>query len=240
MRRANEQDAFFIYRGTDSRKMGLRITNDVSFPVPERDIASVDIPGRDGSLAVDQGRWKDIEWSFPCHFRPQEGRTLDGQAKAVAAWLRPDLGYSRLMFSGEPGYYFRALCYAPLSVKEILRTFGAAQITFKCQPGRYAVSGDIWQRISEKVVLHNGHSMSAFPLIRVEGNTQAAITMSGVKVTIKAGSKPLVLDTETGLASEQSRVSGAVMPSLKVGNNEISVETSGDTAVYIAPRWRDL
>ena len=59
-----------IYKGLvfddiDSRDYGIYITGEAVFNSPERDVEMIEIPGRNGTYALDKGRFHNIEVSYP-------------------------------------------------------------------------------------------------------------------------------------------------------------------------------
>lgn len=49
------------YAGKTGRSMGVRITQRPNIPIPEEKIETYSVEGRDGSLTVRTGKYKDIE-----------------------------------------------------------------------------------------------------------------------------------------------------------------------------------
>ena len=58
-------DHYFIFGGVDSRTYGMVVSNDNGFDAPERDVKEVEIPGRNGSLVLDNGRYKNQTLTNP-------------------------------------------------------------------------------------------------------------------------------------------------------------------------------
>lgn len=49
---------YLIFGGECSKDFGLYISGSGAFNAPERDIETVEVPGRNGSLIIDNGRYK--------------------------------------------------------------------------------------------------------------------------------------------------------------------------------------
>lgn len=51
----------FIFDGHNSADYGLVISGENTHNAPERDTDSLEIPGRSGTLTVDNGRWSNVD-----------------------------------------------------------------------------------------------------------------------------------------------------------------------------------
>ncbi|MBR5931241.1 MAG: hypothetical protein IKZ95_04355, partial [Lachnospiraceae bacterium] len=56
---------YFVFGGQDSRNYGIYISGSGVFGAPERDGSKVSIPGRNGEMFLDNGRYKNIEIKYP-------------------------------------------------------------------------------------------------------------------------------------------------------------------------------
>ena len=56
---------FLTYAGKDSTDFGIYISGAGTFDAPERDTKSISIPGRNGDLTLDNGRYKNIRVEYP-------------------------------------------------------------------------------------------------------------------------------------------------------------------------------
>lgn len=53
------------FDGQSSGTYGVYITGDAVFNAPERDVEMITIPGRNGALALDNGRFENISVTYP-------------------------------------------------------------------------------------------------------------------------------------------------------------------------------
>ena len=60
---------WFIYDGKNSKDYGVYISGMQTYNAPERDVTSLEIPGRNGELTIDNGRYKNINITYPAFFR---------------------------------------------------------------------------------------------------------------------------------------------------------------------------
>ena len=53
------------FDNVSSRTYGVYITGEAVYNAPERDVEMITIPGRSGTFALDNGRFENIEVSYP-------------------------------------------------------------------------------------------------------------------------------------------------------------------------------
>ena len=51
---------YFVFGGKFSKDYGLYVSGSGTFNAPERDVELVEVPGKNGSLVLDNGRFKNI------------------------------------------------------------------------------------------------------------------------------------------------------------------------------------
>ena len=54
----------FTFDGESSLKHGVYITGEAVYNAPERAVEMISIPGRNGAIALDQGRFENIEVTY--------------------------------------------------------------------------------------------------------------------------------------------------------------------------------
>ena len=59
------KDVFF-FDGVSSSQFGLILTGAATEQVPQRDVESTSVPGRNGNLIVDCGRFNNVEVMYAC------------------------------------------------------------------------------------------------------------------------------------------------------------------------------
>ena len=55
---------YFTLDNKKSLDYGLYITGSGAFNAPERDVETVEVPGRNGNLIIDRGRFKNVVQSY--------------------------------------------------------------------------------------------------------------------------------------------------------------------------------
>ena len=70
----------FWFDGHCCEEFGIVCSGSSTFAAPERDVTVVDIPGRNGTLTIDNGRYKNITITYPAAV-PRE---FSARAAAIA------------------------------------------------------------------------------------------------------------------------------------------------------------
>lgn len=232
----------FAFGGKSCRDFGVVCSGSGTYGAPERDVESVEVPGRSGTLLIDKGRWKNISVTYPCFIVRDFAESMAG----LRAWLLSRRGYQRLEDGYDPTHYRLAQFRAALS-PEVAAGGRAANfdVAFDCKPQRYLVSGETAVSMTNGGTLTNPTLFDALPLITVTGSGAGALTVGGVVVTINSmPEETLVLDCETqdargATANRNSVISAPVFPSLAPGATAIS--WTGDIeSVSVVPRWWTL
>lgn len=58
---------YFEFGSVSSKDYDVWISGENTFAVPERDVTVVEVPGRNGTLTLDNGRWKNVKVTYPCY-----------------------------------------------------------------------------------------------------------------------------------------------------------------------------
>lgn len=228
---------FFLFDGKNSRDFGIYISGDQTFNAPEKEVESIEIPGRNGDLTISRNRFKNIAVSYSAFIR----RGFDGSAAAARAWLLGGDGYRRLEDSYHPEYYRMARFTGPLDFSmRFLNYAGEMTLTFDCKPQRWKKSGEYPIPCASGMHLHND-GFPALPLIKVSGTGAGSLTVGSVTVAIHSLDGYVMLDSDTQNAykdtlNKNSTISAPEFPVLQPGENVVSW-TGGIAAVEITPRW---
>jgi len=235
--------AYFEYKGIKSTDMHLRILNEISFPSPEADVEFVEIMGKDGELAIDNERLKGVNFPIPVVLRTPSDKTVEEMATDISNWLKNDIGWYPLRFSGSPNYEYIAMCYEQFNIKETLKQFGKTVITFRLKPYKRF-------RDDESIILSNGQTIVnkgtriAKPLIKIEGHGDITLKNNGKDWLMLTGvDGHITVDSESMNVFRNNVVQFTKMkahlkplfPLLSVGNNKIEW-TGNVTKIELTPR----
>ena len=227
---------FFIFDGKCSKDFGLYISGGGTFGTPKRDVTKISIPGKNGNLIIDNGKFENIVVTYPAFIRHK----FKDYAKEVREWLGSRSGYFKLQDNYNPDYYRMASFSGPLDFDtRVLNQSGECNISFECKPQRFLVVGDSPIEVKEPMVLYNPTPFAAFPLIRVYGS-EGNVLIGDSVMQISSIDEYVDLDCEMQNAYKDivncnANVSN-VFPTLPAG--EVGVNFEGNiTKLEIIPRW---
>ena len=249
---------WLTFGGRPISDFNVYISGAGTFGAPERDRKSVVIPGRDGELTIDNGRYKNIKVSYPAFIAKDYSQNV----AALRNYLLSFTGYARLEDTYHPDE-FRMARYTGAfdggSTKGM--NAGSFKIDFDCMPQRWLKSGEqvltgFYARESTGSVVHiqNPGYMIAKPLIKVTltDASTAQITINDVEIDVSNTEGPMYVDCEIQEAysvldqssmNEYLTLADGVFPSLKPGDNIVGLYCpayEGRIDVEITPRWWNL
>lgn len=228
----------FTYDGHSCSEYNIICSNGGTYNAPERDVTLVEIPGRNGSLTIDNGRWRNAAVSFRCYVR----NGFASMAPAIRAWLNASAGYRRLTDDAHPDEYRMARFVGAVEYEPMYTDKEAElEITFDCMPQRFLTSGEsVVTKTTSGGYVTNPTQFEALPLITVYGSGSGTVTVGGTQVSISDIGTSVTLDCEicrayNGSTARDSTITGSY-PKLGTGKSYIRW-TGGVTKVEITPRW---
>lgn len=226
----------FIYNGKSSKDFGLYISGSGTFDAPQRDIEAVEIPGKNGNLTIDKGKFKNIQVEYPAFIREKFRECTD----AAREWLLSAPGYCRLEDTYHPDQYRKARFTGPLNFEtRVLNRSGECSLYFDCAPQRYLKSGEIPHTFMQDGGFVNPTDFEAKPFIRVYG-TRGTLGVGSITMEIAEIDEYIDIDCDTqnaykGNVNCNNKIS-SVFPTLLAGKTGITF-SGGITKVIIIPRW---
>lgn len=157
------------FDNVSSRTYGVYITGEAVYNAPQRDVEMITIPARNGAFALDNGRFENIEVSYPA------GIFADTEADFIQAisdfrnFLCSRKGYVRLQDEYNPDEYRMAVYKSGLDVTPAMLRAGEFTITFDCKPQRWLKSGETAVAYSNNDTITNPTLFDAEPLLAIKG-----------------------------------------------------------------------
>lgn len=171
------------FDGEMSGDYGLYISGEGAYNAPERDVEMVTIPGRNGALALDHGRFENIEVTYPAGVFGTDEADFADKVGAIRAWLCSKKGYVRLTDEYNPDEYRLAIYKSGLEVSPAKLMAGEFDLVFQCMPQRFLKSGEDAVTIaSSGDTLTNPTLFNARPLLMVTG--YGGFTINGHPIEI--------------------------------------------------------
>lgn len=228
----------------DSEDIGVYISGNGVYNAPERDYEMVSIPGKNGQLAIDHGRYENIEVTYPCFIWANTQQEFREKMRTIRAKLTSKLGYKRLEDTYHPDEYRMAIYKAGIEVDPVYyNRAGEFELTFDCKPQRFLKSGENQVTVANNGTITNPTLFESLPIIETQG--AGTLTINNSTITITNTGKT-ILDSEMmeaymeengAIIPKNDSVSGE-FPKLQSGANTVS--RTGITSVKITPRWWTL
>lgn len=230
---------YLTFGDINSADYGIFMAGGGSFNTPERAYQEITVPGRNGNLAIDDGRFENVTVTYHAIIMRSFPSDYEGFRNAFLS-LR---GYQRLEDTIHPDEYRMALYKGGIEpeIKGLQYEDGKFDIVFSCKPQRYLKSGEEPVEFNSSGMIYNETLFETRPLIRVYGN--GVLGVGGETLTIAGVSGYVDIDCEiedayqgTANLNNNITLSSGEFPRLKNGENGISVG-AGITRVVITPRW---
>lgn len=227
---------YLRYNEKNSSDFNVFISGESTYSTPARDIETIVVPGRNGTLSISNNRFNNVQITYPAFIVTEFSKNF----AAMKAWLNSSTGYSMLTDTYDLEHFRLARYSAELDPKmDQFNRHGTFEIYFDCDPRRFLKRGNKPVSVSSGASLKNPTLYDSNPLIDVVGS--GTIGINGVSVAVSASGETII-DCETqeayyGSTSRNSDITltNGVFPKMIPGTNTITY--SGFTSVKITPRW---
>lgn len=246
----------FSYDGRTLAEFGAVISDIPRYEIALRDFESVSVPGKSGDILLDHKRFKNIQKQYKiAHIPTFSDLTDDEFMAAITAWLLPSGTYKEFRDSFNPGYFLRAVCTSVSSAMVELTGATTCTVTFNCEPFWRSDSGSVPVSLQDSSgtvtwYYHNPEAFSAEPVIKIEGNGDFQLTVTGGGQTsliqLTDVTDGIIIDkqaenvtTLTG-ADANGHISTPFLPLLGTGDGMVRVSSTDSFTLTITPNWRRL
>lgn len=228
----------FSFAGVNSGTMHLLCSHGGTYNAPERDVTALAVPGRNGDLVVDNGRWRNVMVAYPCYVQ----RGFAGSVPQIRAWLAGDGNYHRLEDDAHPGEYRMARLAGELGfAPRYLGHQAEVTVTFDCKPQRWLTAGEAWTALdpSGSITLTNPTGFDALPIIEVVAPSGGTLTVGTTVIDLPVGySGTMFLDFQRLVAyCAASPLNHLITDFPALGAGDTIITASGITSGRIQPRW---
>lgn len=179
---------FFLFDGKKSNEFGVYCSGGGTYGSPSRSVDEIDIPGRNGTIQIDKGKFENISVTYSCWIaRDANKEKLD----AFRAWLLSKRGYKRLEDPYHPDEFRMAAYNSNLDPDMgILNKSAKFDVEFNCKPQRFLKSGDMLREIANNSKIVNPTMYDALPLIRIYG--YGTLTVGNETISIASHSNDYI------------------------------------------------
>lgn len=228
----------FTFNGVSSDTYKVTVEKCPSYPVAQRVVEHIQVPGRNGDLIRDTGAYSNVEQIYSIWF---DGRSdsMQEAARDIAMWLNGSFGYCRLEDTYDQDVYRMAVMSNYTEYRNFRNRLGRADVTFSCKPQRWLKTGESLVPVAGATL--SNQYMDCYPIYAVTGNGD--VTINGFKFTVSNNSGQTVyIDSETQdcWSGSLTRNESAVLPSATVSSvtptatRAIPFNLTGLTNVYLS------
>lgn len=239
MIRKHFHDVFFD--GKSLADFGVHVSGDAVFSAPERDYETLEVPGRNGSLHIDGGRFKSITLRYPAFIADDFAFNM----AAFRNFMLSRVGEKRLEDTYHPDEFRLGVFKGPIDIEAIMLSGSNFDIEFECSGERFLKEGEVSRNFTSNGKIFNPTYFGSKPLIRVYGSGTLGIGPN----TIVISSHPYsYIDIDCKLmdayydATNCNQYVSLTVPTgksyveLVPGENGVALG-SGITRVIIWPKW---
>lgn len=133
---------YIVFDGQNLADWGVHISGADSFGSPDRDTKNVDIPGRDGSLTQDNGRFKNYTLKYKASIVGKDEEDFRQKIDKLRSWLASKYSYCRLEDTYHIDEYRLAKWVGGLDPDVIMLQGGNFDLEFDCKPQRFLKLGE--------------------------------------------------------------------------------------------------
>ena len=196
----------------------------------------VKIPGRNGTLSIEDGSFENVPISYEMYCSKEIMPNIAALRNKLAAMS----GYKKLADSFDPDVFMRARYVEKFTVPTSDRKNAAFKINFDCDPRRFLKSGEKVMEFTAAGSIKNPTDFKALPMLRVYGT--GTVTIGDISITITTADVYTDIDCEMQNAYKGStncnnniELVNGNFPALTPGINNISLSTV--SKVELKPRW---
>ena len=173
-----------IFGDVDSADYGIYISGDGVYNAPERAVEFVDVPGRNGAIALDQGRYNNITVTYPAGTFAKTQEDFRENLSDFRNAILSQKGYQKLEDSYHPDEYRMGLYSSGLEVSPVAyNKAGEFELTFNCKPQRWLTVGALPIPVDSGDVLQNPTPFDAGPLLEIDG--YGDVSFNGYTVSLE-------------------------------------------------------
>ena len=128
-----------IFGGVNSADFNVYISGGGTFSAPERSVERVSVPGRNGDLIIDNGKWNNISVTYPAFIPSGFEQNIEGFRAAMCR----KTGYQRLEDTYHPDEYRLGMLSSGIDPStKYMNQSASMDLTFNCKPQRFLKIGD--------------------------------------------------------------------------------------------------
>ena len=222
--------AYFIYNGISSKDMGVILKKLPPITKPKKRIEIVQVPGRNGTLHIDENCYEPINISLECTLKKNIN------VRDITKWL---IEFGTITFSDELDKYYNATITNSIPLERVFRLYREFIIQLELQPIAQSTQEYIYNcNNPNENTLKIDSSAEMYPYIKLTGTGEVKLTINNKICTVTIDDEYIELDSELqnaykGVKNKNDKMNGE-FPILIPGNNKIQI--TGNATMQIKYR----
>ena len=159
----------FIFAGENSRTYGVYITEPAVFDAPERDVDMLTIPGRNGELVKDNGRFRNINVTYHCALPAESDTDFNAGIADFRNMLASKIGYQELSDEINTGEFRQGAFIDGIAVETVNPEAGTFDVVFNCKPQRFLTTGQTAVAVTSGDSITNPTLFDSRPMLQIWG-----------------------------------------------------------------------
>lgn len=229
----------FTFGSVNSADYHCYIFDDEVYGGSPRQYTLIDVPGRSGSLVIDDKRYKNLEHSLACVITENFAKNFSALRNALLS----QVGYQKLIDSDFHDEFYMALINEDLAINQVSqnRMMGSFTVTFNRKPQRYLMQDVDGITLTASGTITNPTVCESKPLFKVYGSGDISLGVATSTIEIQDVDEYVEIDCETMEAYKDTESWNSKVtfqggyPVLHEGDNGITMEGADSLVIY--PRW---
>lgn len=168
--RTGEIFNYIVFGDVDSRDYGVYVTAVSVFGSPVRSVETVTVPGRNGDVLLDMGRYENVSVEYKAGIFGDDMSEFASNLSAFRNAIASLQGYQRLEDSYNPEEFRLAAFVSGIDVDTSGgNVSGEFSIAFNAKPQRFLLSGEEVITVTNGTIITNPTKFEASPLLKLSG-----------------------------------------------------------------------
>lgn len=220
-----------IFGGVDSSDYGIYISGEGVYNAPERVVEFVEVPGRNGTIAMDQGRYENISVTYPAMYLGKNQEEFREKLSDFRNAILSQKGYQKLEDSYHPDEYRMGVYASGLEVTKLFRKMrgGEFELTLNCKPQRWLTVGELPIPVDSGDVLQNPTLFDAGPLLEIEGYGDVSFNGYNIDIVNALMGDVEILPAHNSGSIRSGSDSGSSLINDTIDSEKMAMYKTGDT-----------
>lgn len=231
---------FLTFAGRTSYDFGVHISGEALSVAPKKRYSEETIPGRNGSLLIDEDCFENITIKYPSGIIDD----MPSRFSDFINFLGSKKGYQRLEDSYNPEEYRLAYYTGATEAKaeDYMNRVGSFDLEFYCKPQKFLKSGEKEILFAENGLIFNKTNFFAKPKIMIVGSGSGTVSIGSYVLSVSNLYEYMDVDCELMDATKGTL---NMNPNISFNNDIFGIEpgennvsfSGGISSIVITPRW---